>query len=186
MARSSERVRSSVDCDITVPPYRAQSYRRSTAQTAPQQPDNLVASMTVVFLVLAEVLRQLETLCVVHRYIPNAFSRRLGRLGAPQRSEIVRSCWGPRAPSKSRFVLFVRGPDHKPAPHGGVDPGRKVGSGGRRTRTLGAYRDLTEPYIAPDGPRLPTRTTPHLAETWPRSDPPVRVDRERDTTRARL
>lgn len=53
--------------------------------------------------------------------------------------------WTPdqtRAPSKSRFVLFVRGPHHEPAPHGGVDPGRKVGSGGRHTRTLGAYRDF--------------------------------------------
>jgi hypothetical protein len=48
----------------------------------------------------------------------------------------------PGLPSKSRFVLFVRGPHHEPAPHGGVDPGRKVGSGGRHTRTLGAYRDF--------------------------------------------
>src|SRR5512132_1394896 len=33
-------------------------------------------------------------------------------------------------------------PRHEPAPHGGVDPGRKADSGGRHTRTFGAYRDF--------------------------------------------
>jgi len=77
-----------------------------------------------------------------------------------------------RAPSKSRFVLFVRGPHHEPAPHGGVDPGRKVGSGGRHTRTLGAYRDFDGalPFI-----QAWVRSTTQRLPAWTGAGTPLRA-----------
>jgi hypothetical protein len=51
MARSSERVRSSVDCDITYL-QGAESCRRPTVQTLAKQPDNFLSSMTVAFIMV--------------------------------------------------------------------------------------------------------------------------------------
>jgi hypothetical protein len=55
MARSSERVRSSVDCDISVPPYRRSLAGAPPGQTVLQQPDNFLPSMTIASIVLGEV-----------------------------------------------------------------------------------------------------------------------------------
>jgi hypothetical protein len=52
MARSSERVRSSVDCDITVPPKAQSLADGRPEETALQQPDNFLLSMTIAFMVL--------------------------------------------------------------------------------------------------------------------------------------
>src|SRR5215218_8557730 len=88
MARSSERVRSSVDGDIQVPPW-PQSCRRSIGQTVPAQPDNFVPGMMVAVLVLAEMAAVISRLVVALRstpiYIQNAFPRRLRRLGTRPR-----------------------------------------------------------------------------------------------------
>jgi hypothetical protein len=52
-------------------------------QTVPAQPDNLVPSMTVAFLVLAEVAAANNgSYGELHRDTQNAFSRRLRRLAA--------------------------------------------------------------------------------------------------------
>src|SRR5215218_3473997 len=94
MARSSERVRSSVDCEIQVPPW-PQSCRRSTGQTVPAQSDNFVPAMKMAVLVLAEMAAVISRLVVALRSTPiysqNAFPRRLRRLGTRRAWAIVRS-----------------------------------------------------------------------------------------------
>src|SRR5918994_1041641 len=55
MARSSERVRSSVGCDISVPPNGRSLAGAPPGQTVLQQPDNFLSSMTIAFMVLDEV-----------------------------------------------------------------------------------------------------------------------------------
>src|SRR5215216_5156386 len=88
MARSSERVRSSVDCDIQVPPW-PQSCRRSTGQTVPTQPDDFVPAMRVAVLVLAEVAAAINSSYgELRRYTQNAFSRQLRRPAAQR----LRNC----------------------------------------------------------------------------------------------
>jgi hypothetical protein len=55
MARSCERVRSSVNCDISVPPYRRSLAGAPPEQTGLQQPDNFLFSMTIALMVPDEV-----------------------------------------------------------------------------------------------------------------------------------
>jgi hypothetical protein len=56
MARSSDRVRSSVDWDITAPPYGGAVLPEADGdKPGPQQPDDLPPSMTIAFIALAEV-----------------------------------------------------------------------------------------------------------------------------------
>src|SRR5918995_5495815 len=86
MARNSERVRSSGDCDIRAPPYRAQSCRRPTMQTLANQPDNFVPAMMVAVMVLAEVTAENSgSYGYLYEDAQDAFSCRLRCLGPPQR-----------------------------------------------------------------------------------------------------
>jgi hypothetical protein len=95
MARSSDRVRSSVDCDISVPPKAQSLAGGRPEQTALQEPDNFVPGMRVAVLVLAEMAAVISRLVVALRSTPiysqNAFPRRLRRLGTRHAWTIVRS-----------------------------------------------------------------------------------------------